>query len=98
MVMFLREKIRKKDGKTHRYFSIVENKRVHGGKVGQKHVLYLGEINDCQKTAWCKTIELVSKQTGKKETVALFPDDRQAPPLECPVVQVKLNELQLRHL
>ena len=96
MVMFLRAKVRKKDGKSHRYFSIVENRRVHGGHVGQKHVLYLGEINDSQKAAWCKTIDVFSKQNGKKETVALFPEDRQAPPLNCDVVQVRLSQLQLR--
>ena len=44
--MFLRQKIRKKDGKRHRYFSVVETKRVAGGRVVQKHVLHLGEIND----------------------------------------------------
>ena len=50
--MFLRHKIRKKDGKEHRTFSIVENHRVAGGRVVQRHVLYLGEINDSQELAW----------------------------------------------
>jgi LAO/AO transport system ATPase len=49
--MFLRHKIRKKDGKRHRYWSVVENKRVAGGRVVQKHVLHLGEINDSQELA-----------------------------------------------
>jgi hypothetical protein len=38
--MFLRSTIRRKDGKEHRYWSIVENKRVVGGRVVQRHVLY----------------------------------------------------------
>ena len=42
--MFLRSKVRRKDGKQHRYWSIVENTRVAGGHVVQRHVLYLGEI------------------------------------------------------
>ena len=46
--MFLRSTIRKKDGKEHRYWSLVESKRVSGGRVVQRHVLYLGEINDTQ--------------------------------------------------
>jgi hypothetical protein len=46
--MFLRATIRKKDGKEHRYFSVVENRRVGRGRVVQRHVLYLGEINDSQ--------------------------------------------------
>ena len=49
--MFLRHKIRRKDGKEHRYWSIVENRRVSGGRTVQRHVLYLGEINDTQRAA-----------------------------------------------
>jgi hypothetical protein len=56
--MFLRQMIRKKDGKEHRYFSVVENKRVADGRVVQRHVLYLGEINDTQQLAWRKSIEV----------------------------------------
>src|SRR5271163_1654827 len=55
--MFLRHKIRHKDGKEHRYWSIVENLRVAGGRTVQRHVLYLGEINDSQRAAWCQAIE-----------------------------------------
>jgi len=55
--MFLRHKVRRKDGKGHRYWSIVENRRVSGGRTVQRHVLYLGEINDSQRAAWCRTIE-----------------------------------------
>ena len=40
--MFLRKTQRKKDGKTHDYWSVVENKRVAGGGVVQRHVLVLG--------------------------------------------------------
>src|ERR1700757_5163896 len=47
--MFLRCKVRRKDGKQHRYWSVVENARVAGGRVVQRHVLYLGEINDTQE-------------------------------------------------
>jgi hypothetical protein len=45
-IMFLRCKVRRKDGKQHRYWSVVENTCVAGGRVVQRHVLYLGEIND----------------------------------------------------
>src|SRR5258706_522362 len=44
-VMFLRHTKRKKDGKEHRYWSIVENRGVGGGRVVQRPLLYLGEIN-----------------------------------------------------
>jgi hypothetical protein len=56
--MFLRHKIRQKDGKEHHTFSVVENRRVAGGRVIQRHVLYLGEINDSQELAWRKSIEV----------------------------------------
>ena len=49
--MFLRCSTRKKDGKEHRYFSIVDNKRVADSRVVQRHVLYLGEINSSQELA-----------------------------------------------
>jgi hypothetical protein len=48
--MFSRATARKKDGKEHRYWSVVENRRVAGGRVVQRHVLYLGEINSSQRT------------------------------------------------
>jgi hypothetical protein len=49
--MFLRYTTRKKNGKEHRYYSLVENRRVASGRVVQRHALYLGEINDkCEKS------------------------------------------------
>ena len=57
--MYLRAKKRIKDGKEHRYWSIVESRRNLDGRVVQRQVLYLGEINDSQKTAWCRTIEVL---------------------------------------
>ncbi|MGA7177983.1 MAG: IS1634 family transposase, partial [Thiobacillaceae bacterium] len=76
--MFLRCKTRKKDGKTHRYWSVVENCRTKHGKVVQRHVLYLGEINDAQRSAWCKTIEVLEGANQRASQVAIFPEDRQA--------------------
>jgi hypothetical protein len=95
--MFLRCTTRKKDGKEHRYWSIVENKRCAGGTVVQRHVLYLGEINDRQEAAWQKSIEVFEHGQPLPRTVALFPADRtiQAPSAE-EVLQVKLSQMQLR--
>jgi hypothetical protein len=93
--MFLRAKNRRKDGKNHRYWSIVENRRVADGRVVQRQVLYLGEINDSQKAAWCRTIKVVDEDQDAAAQVALFPEDRSAPPLDCDVVQVRLSGLQL---
>src|SRR5262252_4533074 len=69
--MFLRQMIRKKDGKEHRYFSVVENKRVAGGRVVQRHVLYLGEINDTQELAWRKSIEVFDEGVARPRRLTL---------------------------
>jgi len=92
--MFLRAKTRFKDGKQHRYWSVVENQRTHGRHV-QRQVLYLGEINDSQRAAWCKTLSVFREGEAQPTQMAIFPSDRQPPPMDCDVVQIKLNELQL---
>ena len=56
--MFLRRTQRKKDGKTHSYWNIVESKRLDDGRVVQRQVLYLGEINSSQAEAWRQAIEV----------------------------------------
>lgn len=94
--MFLRATKRIKDGKEHRYWSIVENKRCSRGRVVQRQVLYLGEINDSQKAAWCKCIDVVLEDEQQSRQMAIFPQDRAAPPLECDLVQVDLSRLQLK--
>src|SRR5271167_746346 len=95
--MFLRAKIRKKDGKRHRYWSIVESKRVSGGRVVQKHVLHLGEINDSQELAWRRSIEVLDEQVDRPKTLALFPEDRCEGILpDVSIVRLKLSELRLR--
>ena len=71
--MFLRHKLRRKDGKEHRYWSIVENRRVSGGRTVQRHVLYLGEINDSQRAAWCQTIEAFDESGKTRQTDRAVP-------------------------
>jgi hypothetical protein len=94
--MFLRMKSRVKDGKEHRYWSIVENHRVAGRRIVQRHVLYLGEINDSQREAWWRSIDIL--ENGKPtRTVSLFPEDRPMPPTERDVVQVRVNQMRLEH-
>ena len=95
--MFLRAFDCKKDGKLHRYFSVVENKRVgRRGRVVQRHVLYLGEINDSQELAWRKSIEVFEDGRERPRTLSLFPEDRCAGLLaDGSVVGVKLSELRL---
>jgi transposase len=87
---------RKKDGKEHRYWSIVENHRISGGRVVQKHVLYLGEINDSQREAWWRSIEVL--ETGKKKPrrISLFPEDRNVQSNDHDVIHVHVNRMRLQ--
>src|SRR5438874_5095357 len=95
--MFLRHTKRKKDGKEHRYWSIVENRRVGGDRVVQRPLLYLGEINDSQELAWRRSIEVMEAGTAPPRTLSLFPDDRcEGVMADASIVRLKLNELQLR--
>lgn len=94
--MFLRATTRKKDGKIHRYFSVVENKRVADGRVVQRHVLYLGEINSSQEQAWRKSIEVFDEDEARPQTLALFPEDRCEGVLpDESIVRLKLSQLRL---
>lgn len=91
--MFLRCSRRKKDGKLHEYWSIVENRRLGDGRVAQRHVLYLGEIAASQRKAWRKTIE-VHEQGGARRQVALFPAGSM-PCDDVDAIGVRLAELWL---
>jgi hypothetical protein len=94
--MFLRVKTRKKDGKEHRTWSVVENRRVAGGRVVQRHVLYLGEINSSQELAWRKSIEVMEDGESAPRTYALFPEDRCEGLLsDESIVRLRLKSMQL---
>src|SRR6202047_2262154 len=94
--MFLRSNNRKKDGKDHRYFSIVENHRIASGKTVQRTVLYLGEINDQQQATWRKSLSVFDEEQQEYANLSLFPDDREIPADAIDSLQVKLSGLELR--
>jgi hypothetical protein len=77
--MFLRSTNRSKDGKDHRYFSIVENHRLARCKTVQRTVLCFGEIHDRQQAAWRKTLKAFDEEEQHYTTMSLFPDDRELP-------------------
>ena len=94
--MFLRASTRKKDGKVHRYWSIVENRRLPGGRVSQRHVLYLGEINSSQERAWRKSIEVFDERTEQLRSLSLFSEDRlDEAVVDESVVRLCLSRLRL---
>jgi len=94
--MFLRFNRRLKDGKEHRYWSIVENRRCVGERVVQRQVLYLGEINDTQREAWVRSIEVFDEDTGCQKKLKLFAPNREITQSMADAVQVRLSEFELR--
>jgi len=95
--MYLRHIQRRKNGKEHAYWSIVESRRLADGRVSQRHVLYLGEINDAQERAWARAVEVFPDEAGPPQTMALFPEERLDPTADegIPVVRLRLKELSL---
>jgi hypothetical protein len=93
--MFLRSKRRFKNGKWHRYFSVVENRRLPGDRVVQRQVLYLGEINDTQETAWRRTLEVFDEEHRTTCQMSLFPEDREIPPDAVNALSLRMAELTL---
>ncbi len=93
--MFLRSNKRIKDGKEHRYFTVVESRRLRFGKVVQRQVLYLGEINDSQQSSWRKTLEVFDEEQHRYTPLSLFPEDRPLPADAADSVQVKLSQMKL---
>ena len=95
--MFLRPTQRKKDGKEHRYWSVVENVRHATGSVHQKTLLYLGDLNDSQHADWTKVLEVFNTDSGQSETRSLFPSDRTPPSGGAPALSLCLADYQLSH-
>ena len=90
--MFLRCTRRVKNGKTHEYWNLVENRRLSDGRVAQRQVLYLGEINASQREAWRKSIEV--QVHGARRQVALFPAGSM-PCDDVDAIGVQLSQLRL---
>ena len=95
--MFLRCKKRFKDGKEHLYWSIVESRRVSGGRVVQKHVLYLGELNGRQEASWQRTIELFANDGNEPpQQVSLFPEEHLPACVgKAPAIGILLSKMRL---
>jgi hypothetical protein len=87
---------RLKDGNEHRYWSIVENRRCSGGRVGQRPVLYLGEINDSQRAAWVHSLEAFDADGGRPTQLRLFAAESRPAPALADAVQVRLSDFGLR--
>ena len=94
--MYLKCHKRLKDGKEHRYWSIVESVRTRQG-VMKRQLLYLGEINDAQRSQWCSALDVLDDSNGSFKQMSLFPEDRAPPPEIANPVQIRLSQMTLRH-
>jgi len=94
--MFLKCSTRRKDGKIHRSWSIVESRRV-GRRVVQKHVLYLGEVNDRQRASWERAVSVIDETSGECRQLSLIPADRAISATEVDALPVRLSALRLEH-
>ena len=97
--MFLRCSKRRKDGKEHLYWSVVENRRLSDKRVAQRHVLYLGELNGRQEASWRKSVGLFGQDDDAPRQVALFPEEHAPAEVgaeEFPVMRVRLSQMALR--
>ncbi len=96
--MYLRVRKRKKNGKIHRYWSIVESRRISGDRIIQKQLLYLGELNDVQHAGWVQAINALQPASEQAQQLALFPDDvKVLPILNYPIVQIRIDQIRLAH-
>jgi hypothetical protein len=93
--MFLRKTERRKNGKTHSYWSVVENKRLDDGRVVQRHALYLGEINSSQAESWRKAIEVFDEETQQSRSLSLFPEDQGEVRDDDDVIRLRLGQMRL---
>ena len=95
--MYLKCHKRLKDGKAHRYWSIVESVRTRRGSI-KRQLLYLGEINDSQRAQWCSALDVLEGSTPSSvKQMSLFPEDRTPPPEAINPVQICLSRMTLRH-
>jgi transposase len=95
--MYLKCHSRFKDGKQHRYYSIAEKVSCAGGQRVERHLFYLGEINDSQREAWLKCIEVFDLQSQQQTRLALFASSQTVPAhaAAC-AVQVELAQFRIR--
>src|SRR3954466_1560209 len=91
--MFLRAHQRRKDGKDHNYWSLVEAVRTPDGP-RQRTLCYLGELNRSAQARWLKTIEVFNEQ-GEVQQLKLFPSEVEPPADDPQVARVLLNKVRL---
>jgi transposase len=92
--VFLKRRTRKKDGKVHVYYSVCESLRVSSGRVTQRRLLHLGELNTTQLDSWQHTIDVLHED-GQRHQRRLFTDREAAAPDDPDVLEVRLSTFRV---
>lgn len=95
MALFLRAHERRKDGKTHTYFSLAENRRCAGGRVVQRHVLYLGALTAAQEVSWQKTAQQLDSPPRLPQTFPELLSERELKAREVAAIAVRLDQFRI---
>src|SRR5688572_7269586 len=95
--MFLKRRVRRKDGKEHVYYSLCESLRVHGSRTVQRQLLHLGELNTTQVDSWQRTLEVINEEDGSRLQRRLFSDREGNDSKNAEdAIEVRLSTLQVR--
>jgi transposase len=95
MGIFLRAHERRKDGKTNTYWSLVENRRCAGGRVVQRHVLYLGKLTPAQELSWENTAAQLSEGPKSGESLPGLATERELQSKEAAAIAVHLKQFRI---
>lgn len=95
--MYVRSHRRRKDGKDHTYYSIVESVRVSGARPYQRRVLYLGELNSSQVSQWERCCEVVTER-GESKQLSLYANQAPAEANDDDVAEVLLSTLSVSNV
>jgi hypothetical protein len=90
--VFIKTHARTKDGKLHRYYSLVESVRTARGPQ-HRTLAYLGELNASSEAAWRKSIAVFNGD-GTEQQLELFASDAAELPTGERVVQVVLDRVR----
>jgi transposase len=90
--MCVRANRRRKDGKDHTYWSLVETIRTAAGP-RQRTICYLGELNSAAEVRWRKTVRIFNAQ-GEEQQLALFPAGTTPSAGDAPVVEIRLDRVR----
>jgi transposase len=93
--MYLKRRVRHKDGKDHIGYAVCESLRVSRQRVVQRQVLHLGELNTTQLDSWQRTIEVIHED-GQRHQRRLFTDREAGAPKDPDVVEVRLSSFAVK--